>query len=411
MITSNINKKFYLITKKYPSHFKISYFDFYQHILKKNKSQIITICLFLKNLFLILLSLYVILKIFLFYKNIKSNYFIIKKNGNSYIDPRSQFYIKKKNIKFKLNFVRSENFFDSIIIFFLYSNIIFINSFKYFINFFIRISAKDNFYDKKIKQNFFFYLIIKKIFIILKIKNISLIDDYRIAPLFLKICDELNIPSVGYMHGRISKYNILHKYFAFNRIYVWSNYFKDKLIQINNEYTQSKKIIVKRAIKIPQKFINNFKRNKRDYTKINLLYVLDEVTNARSIISNIKKIKKYKNINLLIKFRPSENVNKILVDFCLNNSIKFFYKEDIYHVFLKQKINFLISSYSTVLIESSLIGIYPLMVLSRKDLLSKELIYDKAVIPVYSFNNFYNKIIKLKNNKKILKSIKEKIWQ
>ena len=96
MITLYINKKFYLITKKYPSHFKISYFDFYQHILKKNKSQIITICLFLKNLFLILLSLYVILKIFLFYKNIKSNYFIIKKNGNSYIDPRSQFYIKKK---------------------------------------------------------------------------------------------------------------------------------------------------------------------------------------------------------------------------------------------------------------------------------------------------------------------------
>jgi hypothetical protein len=138
---------------------------------------------------------------------------------------------------------------------------------------------------------------------------------------------------------------------------------------------------------------------------------LDEVTNARSIIINIKKIKKYKNINLFIKFRPSENVNKILVDFCLNSNIKFFYKEDIYHVFLKQKINFLISSYSTALIESSLIGIYPLMVLSRKDLLSKELIYDKAVIPVHSFNNFYNKIIKLKNNKKILKNIKEKMWQ
>ena len=107
LITSHINKKFYTITKKYPDYFKISYFDFYQYILKKNKSEEITLYNFLKNLFLILLSLYSIIKVFLLRKSIKSNYFIIKKNKNSYIDPRSKFYIKEKNLKLKLNFVRS----------------------------------------------------------------------------------------------------------------------------------------------------------------------------------------------------------------------------------------------------------------------------------------------------------------
>lgn len=411
LITSHINKKFYTITKKYPDYFKISYFDFYQYILKKNKSEVITLYNFLKNLFLILLSLYSIVKVFLLRKSIKSNYFIIKKNKNSYIDPRSKFYIKEKNLKLKLNFVRSENFFDSLIVFFLYSNIVFINSFKYLINFFVRIDVKDNFYKKKNKQNYLFYSLIKNIFKVLKIKEISLIDDYRIAPFFLKISDELNILSIGYMHGRLSKYNIFHKYFAFRRIYVWSNYFKDKLMQINNEYRKSKKIIIKSVIKISPKLINNFERNKRDYNKINLLYALDEVTNVNTIIGNFKKIIKYKSINLFVKFRPSENVNKILVDFCLNNDIKFFYKENIYHVFLKQRINFLISSYSTVLVESSLIGIYPLMLVNRKNLLSNELITDKAVIPIYSFNNFYKKIIKIKNDKRILKNIKQKVWQ
>jgi hypothetical protein len=412
LITSNINKKFYLITNKYSNQFKISYFDFYQHILKKNKSTEITLRFFFKNLFLIILSLYSILKIFLFNKSIKANYFIVKKNENNYIDFRSQYYIKEKNLKFKLNFTRSVNFKESLIVFFLYPNIVFINSFKYFTNYFIRINNKDNFYKKKNKQNYFFYLILRKIFVILNIKEISLIDDYRISSFFINVADELKIPSIGYMHGRISRYNVVHKYFAFSKIYVWSNYFRDKLVGINNQYSKDKKIIIKKSIKISSKLINTFKKQKKNYTQINLLYVLDEVTNADLIINNFKNIIKYNKINFFVKFRPNENVNKNLINFCLKNNIIFFYRENIYEIFLRHRINFLISYYSTLLIEASLLGIYPLMIVNnKKDYLSNELIADKAVIPLYSLNNFYKKITSLSNNEKIIKNIKKIIWQ
>jgi hypothetical protein len=99
LITSYINKKFYLITKKYSNHFKISYFDFYQHILKKKKIKKIKLGFFCKNFFLVALSTYSILKIFLLNKSIKANYFIVKKNEKNYIDFRSQYYIKEKNLK------------------------------------------------------------------------------------------------------------------------------------------------------------------------------------------------------------------------------------------------------------------------------------------------------------------------
>ena len=410
MINTIVYKKFSVITKKYNNFYKISYHDFYQYILKKTQFTKNTSFFFIKNLILITLSLYTIIKFFLFKKNIKANYFIIKKKDKNFIDERSCFYVKKTDLKSKLNFIKSENFKESLIIFFSYPNIIYIYSFKYFINFFIRIKKKDNFYKKVHKQNYLFYLVLKKIFLILRVKEIHLIDDYRIVPLILSICNELKISSVGYMHGRISKYNIIHKYFTFNKIYVWSNYFRNKLIKINYNYKHSSKIIINKFIKFSPRLLNKFKK-KKNYTKINLLYVLDAVSDPNLIINSLKKIKKYKKINLYIKFRPNENVNKALIDFCLNNNINFFYKEDIYKVCLAHRINFIISSYSTVLVECSLFGIYPLMLVNKDDDLLNELILDKVVVPIYSFNNFYKKILKLQSSKNILKNIKQKVWQ
>jgi hypothetical protein len=143
-----------------------------------------------------------------------------------------------------------------------------------------------------------------------------------------------------------------------------------------------------------------------------LIYVLDEVTNVDLIINNFKNITKCNKINFFVKFRPNEIANKNLIDYCIKNNITFFYRENIYKILLRHKINFIISYYSTLLIEASLLGIYPLMIVNnKKDYLSKELITDKAVIPLYSLNNFYKKITSLKNNQRILKNIKKNIWQ
>ena len=136
MININSNKKLDLISNKSRDFYKISYHDFYQKNSKKYQFKSYGLFFFIKNFFLVLLSLYSIIKIFLFRKKLKANYFIIRNYKNNFIDPRSKFYITESNIKLRINFVRSENFFDSLKVFFLYPNIVFINSFKYSIIFF-----------------------------------------------------------------------------------------------------------------------------------------------------------------------------------------------------------------------------------------------------------------------------------
>ena len=99
MINTIVNKKFSVIAKKYSNFYKISYHDFYQYILKKTQFTKNTSFFFIKNLILIALSLYTIIKFFLFKKNIKANYFIIKKKDKNFIDERSCFYVKKTDLK------------------------------------------------------------------------------------------------------------------------------------------------------------------------------------------------------------------------------------------------------------------------------------------------------------------------
>ena len=64
-----------------------------------------------------------------------------------------------------------------------------------------------------------------------------------------------------------------------------------------------------------------------------------------------------------------------------------------------------------MLIEASLMGIYPLMLVNKKIDLSNEFILDKAVIPIVNLYNLNKKILKLINNKSILKNIQRRVWQ
>ena len=114
----NSNKKFDFLVKRYGNNHKISYYDFYEKSLNNYHVTRVTLFFAVKNLFLIILSLYSILKFFLFKNKLEANYFIIRKNKDSFVDPRSKLYIKISNLKLRLNFVRSENFFESLKVFF-----------------------------------------------------------------------------------------------------------------------------------------------------------------------------------------------------------------------------------------------------------------------------------------------------
>jgi hypothetical protein len=396
------------LKKKYDNNFIISYYDFYEKILNNFEYKKSSIFFLFKNLFLALLSLISLIRIILF-KNISSaNYFIINNTSSDYIDSRSKYYLSKKKIFRSINLVRSENFFESIVVYLKFNNIIFINSFKYIIGFFIGINKLNNSFLKIHKNNYLFYLLIKKIFLFLKIKKFYSIDDYRIMPIFLKIADELNINSIGYMHGRISKHNISHRYFSFKKIYVVSNFFKEQLLELNPQYHKNN-IIINRNIKYKKKFLKNIKNNK-NYKIFNILFIIDKnIGCEKKIIKYFDQILACKGINLFIKFRPNDNPNLSLINYCMSKNIIFFHRENVYEIFIKNNINYLISSSSTLLLESSLFKIFPLMLITEDDY-ANDFLSKKVVFPIHSFKNFLKKIKNLSQKSKELNQIYKTVW-
>ena len=365
-----------------------------------------TIFFFLKNFFLCFLSLINIIKLVIKKEVTNANYFIIKSNNNL-IDSRSVFYLSKKKLNNRINFVKSEDFITSIKVFFTYPNTIFIYSFKYIVGYFTDNKNK----HKKIirnNNNYYFYLIIKLISKVLSIKKFFLLDDYRIMPFILCSCNELKIISVGYMHGKLSKYNLSHQYFNFNKFYVWSEFFKKKILSINKNYSK-KDIIVDPKIKYTTKFLKKI-RVKRDYKKINLLLLHDNDVKIYELIQILKELVKIKNINFFLKLRPNESYTSDIFDFCLANKIRYFQKKNIYSLIFSKKINFLISSSSTMLMESSLMNIYPILFSKKENSFAKELISERIVFPIYNLKNLYFKLLKIKKNKKKLDSIYNKVW-
>jgi hypothetical protein len=402
------NFKLNNLKKKYGTKYILSYYDYYEKILNNFEYKNNSIIFFFKNIILLFLSLLSVVKIFFYKSGNSANYFKINNYNENYIDSRSKFYLSKKNISTRVNFVRSENFIESLIVYFKFKNIIFINSLKYIIGYLIGIKKSNSSFLKIHKQNYLFYLLVKKIFIFLKIKNFYLIDDYRIMPIFLTITNELNINSVGFMHGRISKYNIAHKYFFFKKIYVWSNFFKKQLLQFNTQYID-KNIIINKNIKYEKNLLKNINTDK-NYNIFNILFILDKNMDVeKKIIYYFEQILLCKNINLFIKFRPNEQPNMNLVNYCKSKNITFFHKENVYKIFIKRKINYLISSSSTLLLEASLFRIFPLMLITKDDY-ANEFLSKKIVFPIYSFKKFSKQILNLSLKVKELNQIRRVVW-
>jgi hypothetical protein len=227
-------------------------------------------------------------------------------------------------------------------------------------------------------------------------------------PIFLKITNELNINSIGFMHGRISSYNISHKYFSFKKIYVLSNFFKTQLLELNPRYS-SKNIVINRNIKYDKVFFKRIKKNK-NYKIFNILFILDKnIASEEKTIQYFEQIIVSKKINLFIKFRPNDTPNANLVSYCQSKNIVFFHRENVYEIFVKKNINYLISSSSTLLLEASLFRIFPLMLITKDDY-AKDLLSKKVVFPIYSFKNFSKIIKNISKKDKNLNQIYKTVW-
>lgn len=329
---------------------------------------------------------------------IKGNYFIIK-NLDSLVDPRSIKFasIHKNNLSNKINFVRSVSFKLSFKAIFSLKNIFIINALHDVIFYKNKIFNRGLSKTRKDYLNQTFSIIKSS-----KIKEFSMIDDYRLMNLFLPIFKRLKIKSYGYMHGRISsnlKFQKNLKRYKFDKYFVWNEYFKKKILDINKNYKENE-IIIKNPLK---------KYEIQSIIKKKGLIIIEEDNVTLSVYKKIIYIlKKQKKFEVYFKFRPNNEINSELFQFLKKNNIKCYHKENIYKIFPKLKIKILVAFNSSLLIECSYYNIIPLMILSNKSSLI-EFINDNVVF--YSkIRNILKFVMNSDNLNKSLLNKKKKIW-
>ena len=248
---------------------------------------------------------------------------------------------------------------------------------------------------KKELRNFCVYNFIFKY---LGIKKFMSIDDMRTMQLFLKICKELNIISFGYMHFKFSKYFIATRYLSFDYFFVWSNYFKKKLLEVNKNY-KDKKI-----------FITGYRKKKNlsiKNKKIKVLYLLDLDINFYKTTFLIKKINQDKKIELFFKLKPQHQTSYLYKNFCDKENIKYFEKESLDQINKIHKFDYFIATISTALLEATLYKAIPIKLMTDNDF-ADDLVKDKVVLKASNSNDVLRKI---KNNKNYrLNFIFNKVW-
>lgn len=338
------------------------------------------------NVLILILSIITIIKgIFTSKKN--SRYFIIN-NNSDLIDERSSVYCDQEKLKNSLNFVRSTNTKISIRAYLKFKNIIFINSFEYFS-------------DKLNKKLISFFL--TKILKIFKVEKLHMIDDYRYLGIFIPVCNNLNIHTTGYMHGRISKelkfQKPLFKY-TFDKYYVWSKYFRKELLKLNPRYFK-KEIIIYNKLK-------NFKIHKKKGNKKIIMFLQEANVPELFFYKFAKSLLEIKNYEIIFKFRPNNNIDTKILNFCIKNKIKTFHKITFEKLITKKRILAIVATNTTALLNASYFNIFPICIKSRYSL--DYYLKEKIVFPLKIDTNILYQLKKILSNKKKLNNIKKKIW-
>ena len=398
-ILEKVRKKFFL---EEDFIYRYHYFEFL-----KNKHNInFNINFFFKNLLLVLLSLLNLL----IKKKLNKSYYFIFRNINEKVDPRCKVYFNEMTLNSSLNFIRCDNFKQCIKLYIKYPNLVFLQSFYYFfylINYFFYLKKKDKFLIHKKSINFQSRYI-KTFLKFYGVKYFTSIDDYRILGIFIKNCKDLDVATTGYMHARFSKNHISMADFAFNIFFVWSNFFKKKLINFYPIYKNST-INVKKFNQLQKKRLTN--NDKKDF--YNVLYLFEDNINFFKLKKYLFSLNKFKKINLFIKLRPDyilpDDLSKILLKIrciTIQPNVSFF------NALKMNNIDAVVASDSTALLEASYFKIYPIMININQNYL-EYFIKEKIVFYFSTPINFGNKVLNLLSNKsninKILK-IRNKVW-
>jgi len=363
---------------------------------KKNFTKKIYLTEFLIHLFLLFLSFISIAKCKIIKVTI-CNYIISLPKSKGEMDFRGKYITDNLKFKKSINLIRSTDFINSIYCYIKTPNVIFYLSVQYFATLSFKFYSKldfFNYYNRNLKTKKF----IKKIFIYLRISKFISIDDSRVMTFFLEICEELQISSVGYMHYRFNSSYKPIKFYTFDTFFVWSEYFKKRLILLNNKYKNKKIIICGIKNKI-------FKKPKK---KIDALFVWDLDSKLRSLKNLILLLKN--NFQIAVKFKPSSQKGKKKLLIVLEkNNILYFKNENFLDIRNKYNISYFIGCSTTALYEACLYDALPI-ILENNSSIAKEIISEGIIKSAKNDYKNISKILKHLPHKKKLREQKKKIW-
>ncbi len=332
------------------------------------------------------------------------HYWIPLSNSKDIIDIRSEHFLSSKSIKNQVNLVRTNSLISSLYLFFSIPNIIFLNGFQK-INTFNEIKILNNiknrclFYEKNertLSKNLQKFLFKKNI------KKLICIDDYRIIQTLLDASNQLKIKTVAYQHGRFNEFQLCFKGKTFDEFIVWSKFFKKEIIKLNANYNEKK-------IKV---FNFRFKKLKLKRNSNNLLYLCEQKVPINQIIKDIKLLNKnLLNKKIFIKLRSRLNYPRNFLDFLNSKRIVILKEETLFESVHNNNIKYLIAYYSTALLEASLYGIYPIMIINNNYHL-KDYLKEKTVFKLQKLERFkfLQDQLNTQKNKNKLEKIKRKIW-
>jgi len=367
--------------------------------------------IYIVHLFLSIYSIFTILKVkFLSIK--QAHYLIDIKNSQNYYDNRSQWILDILPPHKTVNFMHFNDIHYSLLTLFKKQNIIYFESLYYVLSPFLKrkhysYTITDSIFINKIADNnqeyynssYYIYKINKLIIEFLNLEQFIMLDDTRYTNELKLICEELNIKTVGYMHARFNQYHLGIFEFPFDTYLVWSEYFKDKLLE--HKSYKEKKVFVVGSPKIQKKYDFLVAKNKK-----RILW-LDESTVKYEEVYPYIKILQENGYEVIFRTKPGKNVqvDKKLkkLDITRDKSKSYF------HSLAENNIGIVIATYSTTLMESWLVGIPSVIMKTNNDYPSH--LWEDGLINLATQDDII-KIIELNLNLKLneIEKRRDKIW-
>lgn len=324
---------------------------------------------YILNVFLAFYSIYNLLKIK--FKGVKiAHYLIDIKNSNSLYDIRSQEILDILSPQYTANFMHINNYKYTLLTLRQKSNAIYFEAIYYVLKPFLRkkkftYTKPDNtfaielleIHQETYSDSYYIHQIVRMLLKFLKIKTFITIDDTRYSNEIYIAAKELDIVTVGYMHGRFNEYHLALFEFPFDKYFIWSDYFKEKLLSLSPNY-QPKNIEVVGHFKIKSSL-----KLVQDRSK-NILWLGESNIDYQEIFPFIH-ILSMNGYNLFFRGKPGEKNN--LSSFLNEHKIQIDTFNTFFESLQNNQIGLVIGTHSTALMESWLVRVPAIAILSSYD--------------------------------------------